>query len=88
MRRNNLTKTVTIKLADKVYEKVKNHALIDNRPLSNFIETATLKYIDEIEYIGPFEMENILNDADLMKSLKRGHNDALLKKGRFVESAL
>jgi len=79
-----MAKTVTLRLDEKSYEVIKQHAQADNRPLSNFIETATLKYIEEIDYVDDYEMENILNDKELLKSLKIGSYDAANKKGRFV----
>ena len=44
-----MPKTVTLRLDDISYDILKKHAHADNRPLSNYIETATLKYIEEID---------------------------------------
>ncbi len=79
-----MPKTVTLRLDDVSYDIIKKHAQADNRPLSNYIETATLKFIEEADYVDDFEMEAILNDEDLMKSLKKGSKDAANGKGRFV----
>jgi predicted DNA-binding protein len=79
-----MSKTVTLRLDDDSYNIIKNHALADNRPLSNYIETATLKYIEEVDYVDDFEMENILNDEELIESLKKGSSDAAERKGRFI----
>ncbi|MCF7913586.1 MAG: DUF6290 family protein [Spirochaetaceae bacterium] len=79
-----MSKTVTLRLDDKSYEIIKQHAQADNRPLSNYIETATLKYIEEIDYVDDYEMEQILNDKELLESLRDGSADAAHKKGRFV----
>ena len=79
-----MPKTVTIRLDDISYDIIKQHAKADNRPLSNYIETATLKYIEEIDYVDEFEMENILSDENLIKSLKKGSTDAANKRGRFI----
>ncbi|GAH53234.1 unnamed protein product [marine sediment metagenome] len=79
-----MPKTVTIRLDDISYNIIKQHAQADNRPLSNYIETATLKYIEEIDYVDEFEMENILSDENLIKSLKKGSTDAANKRGRFI----
>ena len=79
-----MPKTVTIRLDDISYDIIKQHAQADNRPLSNYIETATLKYIEEIDYVNEFEMENILSDENLIKSLKEGSTDAANKRGRFI----
>ncbi len=79
-----MPKTITLRLDDSIYEKIKTHALHDNRALSNYIETATIKYMEQSDLVDEFEMKSILDDDDLMKSLKRGSNDAKNKKGRFV----
>jgi predicted CopG family antitoxin len=45
-----MTKTAkTITVDDKIWEKVKQHAKDENRPLSNFIETILIKYFKEKE---------------------------------------
>ena len=79
-----MPKTVTLRLDDLSYDIIKKHAQADNRPLSNFIETATLKFIEEADYVDDFEMEAILNDEDLVRTLKKGSEDAANGKGRFV----
>jgi predicted DNA-binding protein len=79
-----MSKTVTLRLDDEVYQKIKTFAEQDNRPISNYIETAALRYIDEIEYADEFEMENIMHNEELLKALQQGHLDAQNKRGRFV----
>ncbi len=79
-----MPKTVTLRLDDISYDIIKKHAHADNRPLSNYIETATLKYIEEIDYADDFEMENILSDEKLIRSLKKGSADAANKRGHFI----
>lgn len=79
-----MSKTVTLRLNSEVYTKIKNFAENDNRSLSNFIETSTLRYIAEQEYLDEFEMEEIVNNSELQESLKRAHYDAKSGKGRFV----
>ena len=56
----------------------------ENRPLSNFIETAALRYLQEHELVDEFEMREISQNINLLSSLKRGHADAKARKGRFV----
>jgi len=79
-----MSKTVTLRIEEGVYEKMKSHAVSENRTLSNFIETATLRYIDEADLVDEFEMEEIASNADLLERLKNGSRDAKQKKGRFV----
>lgn len=79
-----MSKTVTLRIEEGLYKKIKNHAIDENRTLSNFIETATLKYIDEADLVDEFEMEEIASNADLLKRLKKASRDSGQKKGRFV----
>lgn len=79
-----MSKTVTMRIENNLYEKLKEHAKSENRTLSNFIETATLRYIEQIELVGYYEMKEILSNTDLMERLKSGSSDAGNKKGRFV----
>ncbi|MEI6614903.1 MAG: hypothetical protein WCL37_08390 [Chrysiogenales bacterium] len=77
-------KTITIRLAESRYKVFKNLADQENRPISNFIETATLRYIESTEYADEFEMAEIRQNKELNESLKRGLADAKAKRGRFV----
>ena len=56
----------------------------DNRPLSNFIETAVLRFVEEHEYVDEFEMAEIKDNARLNRSIKSGLRDAKAGRGRFV----
>ena len=80
-----MAKTVTLRLNEEIYQLFRRLAEEDNRPLSNFIETATLRYIEEQEYVDEFEMEEIRNNKSLNASLKRALKDVSSRKGRFVE---
>ncbi|MBU0567237.1 ribbon-helix-helix protein, CopG family, partial [bacterium] len=42
-----MSKTVTVRLEDAVYEKIKNFAQAERRPISNFIENVALNYVEE-----------------------------------------
>lgn len=79
-----MSKTVTLRLDDKVYKRFRGLAEQDNRPLSNFIETAVLRFIEEHEYIDEFEMAEIRNNSSLNRSIKSGLRDAKAKRGRFA----
>ena len=80
-----MSKTVTLRLNDKVHKKLRTLAERDHSTLSNFIETATLRYIERSQFVDEFEMDEILKNEELNKSLKRGHRDMKTQKGRFVE---
>ncbi|XOF33658.1 MAG: DUF6290 family protein [Candidatus Electrothrix sp. YB6] len=79
-----MSKTVTLRLNEQIYNKFKGVAQQDNRSLSNFIETAVLRYIEEIAYADEFEMAEIKGNEELNRSLKNGISDARAKRGRFV----
>ena len=80
-----MSKTITLRLSDENYNKYKRLAERDNRPISNFIETAVKRFIEHNIFVDEFEMEEIRNNAELNKSLKRGLSDMKSKKGRLVE---
>ena len=79
-----MAKTVTLRLKDEIYEKFSNLAKNDNRPLSNFIETAVLRLIQNAQYVNSFEMDEIINNSELNESLKKAHEDVKKGSGEFV----
>ena len=79
-----MSKTVTLRLDDQVYQRFRTLAERDNRPLSNFIETAALRYVESEEFADEFEMEEIRCNSSLNESLRRGLRDARAKRGRLV----
>lgn len=80
-----MSRTVTIRLKNNIYEMFRKLAEDDNRTLSNFIETSVLRFIDSSEYLDEYEMAEINTNNSLNHSIKRGLQDAKLKKGRFVK---
>jgi predicted transcriptional regulator len=80
-----MAKTVTIRLDDRIYSLFRKLAEEENRTLSNFIETAALRSIQESESVDEFEMAEIRDDRTLNQSLKRGLADAKHKRGRLIE---
>lgn len=80
-----MSKTVTLRLNDDVYKLFRQSAESDNRPLSNFIETATMRFIEQSELADEAEMTEIRGNAALRRSIRRGQADAQRKRGRFVD---
>lgn len=80
-----MSKTVTLRLSDDTYKMFKKIAERDNRPISNFIETAVSRFIEQNQFVDEFEMEEIRNNIELNKNLKAGLGDMKNKRGRFVE---
>jgi len=77
-----MTKTVTLRLSEERYQRFRQLAEEDNRPLSNFIETAVLRYIEDQGYADEFEMSEIRENEELRNSLLRGMSDAETGKGK------
>ena len=80
-----MSKTITLRLSDENYKVYRKLADRDNRPISNFIETAVKRFIEHNVSVDEFEMEEIRNNKEINKSLKRGLRDMKAKKGRLVE---
>ena len=57
---------------------------MENRSISNFVETAAMKYIEEIEFADDLEMEAIESDRELIEGICQGIDDAKARRGRFV----
>ena len=79
-----MPKIVTLRLTDQLYRFFRICADADNRPLSNFIETAAKRYVDEHDFVDAYEMTEIRANDALNQSIQKGHKDAKNKKGRFV----
>jgi hypothetical protein len=79
-----MPKTLTVRMDDATYRLIADAAAVDNRSVSNFIETAARqKAIDEIFVPDP-EMAEIESDNSLRRRLKAGHRDAAARRGRFA----
>ena len=57
----------------------------DNRSISNFIENAAIRFIEEGEDLDDFENEEILSNKELMGSIKKGYEETLDGKGKLIE---
>ena len=66
-----MSKTITLRLQENKYQRFKQLAKCDNRSISNFIENAALRLIEE-EYLDDFENDEILSNKELMSSIQRG----------------
>lgn len=79
-----MSRTVTLRLKDEIYDAFREAALAENRPLSNLIETAAISRIRERQFVDDAEMAEILSDTKLVERIEQGSSDARLRKGRFV----
>jgi len=80
-----MSKTVTLRLNERIYNIFRNLAISENRTLSNFIETSVLRFIEHNQFVDEYEMTEIKNNKELNAGLNRAIKDAKAKKGRFVE---
>ena len=79
-----MAKVVTLRLDDGIYKIFRTIAEQENRPISNFIETAALRYINEIEFVDEFEMAEINSNSSLKNLMKRGIEDYKNHRGRHI----
>ena len=75
-------KTLTLRVDDDVYNMIKLASDGAKRNISNFIEYATLQYLTSSQYIDSNEMNEILEDKELIKSLNQGLKEA--KEGDYT----
>ena len=79
-----MTRTVTLRLGEEVYEEFREAAAAERRTLSNLIETAALARIRETQFVDDEEMTEILRNDALVGRLKTGSQRARRRKGDFV----
>ena len=79
-----MSKIVTLRLSEQLYRLFRFCAEADNRPLSNFIETAAQRYLEEGGFVDEFEMKEIRTNKALTQGIEQGHEDARRKRGRFA----
>ena len=79
-----MTKTVTLRLDQDVYQELREAAAAERRPLSNLIENAALAKIREAQFVDAAEMADILSHDALVRRLKTGSRQARQRKGRIV----
>ena len=80
-----MSKTITLRLKDEIYNIFLEMAKAENRSLSNLIETAALNNIREQQFVDDVEMAEILSNQDLIRRIREGSNEVRKLKGRFVE---
>ncbi len=76
-----MAKTITMRVDDDIYNLIKIAADGDRRSISNFIEYATIAFLTEESFVSDNEMDEIMNDENLLKSLKQGRKE--IKEGKY-----
>jgi len=76
-----MPKTITLRISDDIYKMFKTAANGTRRTISNFLEYAAISFLSQDAFVSDREMDEIMNDKKLLKSLKRGEKD--IKEGKF-----
>lgn len=76
-----MSKSVTVRLNDGDYEKIKAAAQSENRTISNFIETHVLAEVLEKNFVDDEEMTFYHSDKDFLKNIKSSMKD--IKNGKY-----
>jgi len=85
MQRGNMSKTVTIRLDEDTYDMIKRAADGQMRSIANFIEYATVSYLAEEAFVSNEEMDEIMSDSELVRTLKNSAADVRAKRYKVVE---
>ena len=80
-----MSKTVTIRLSEEEYILFAKAAEAVKRPISNLINYLAQQKLEEDLFVDQIEMDEIVGNENLVKSLKQGSRDAKLRKGVFVD---
>jgi len=76
-----MSKTITMRIDDDIYQIFKKAAHGARRTISNFLEFAAISYLSQDTYISDSEMKEIIKDKDLLRDLKHGEKE--IKEGRY-----
>ena len=76
-----MSKTITIRIDDETYKKIKSAAESEKRTISNFMEYATIAYLENSNFVSDEEMIQIAEDHDLMNRLQQSIQD--IKRGDY-----
>jgi predicted transcriptional regulator len=76
-----MAKTVTVRVDDTTYRRIKSAADSERRTISNFIEYATMAYVESTTFVDDQEMKDIASDKVLLKNLKKSMDD--IKRGNY-----
>ena len=79
-----MSRSVTIRLNEDVYNKFHEMAVEEHRSVSNLIEAFALKKLEEELFTNTFETSEIALNRTLLTRLKKGHLDATHKRGRLI----
>ena len=76
-----MAKTVTVRIDESTYKRIKSAADSERRTISNFMEYATLSYVENSTFVDNDEMKGILEDKELVATLSKAMGD--IKRGNY-----
>ena len=76
-----MAKTVTVRIDDSTYKRIKSAAEAERRTISNFMEYATLSYVEYSSLADADEMRGISDDKELLSTLSNAMDD--IKRGKY-----
>jgi hypothetical protein len=76
-----MAKTITVRVDEVTYNKIKTAADSERRTISNFIENATLAYVENSSFVTDEEMQDIIENKELQNNLKQSIED--IKEGKY-----
>jgi hypothetical protein len=77
-----MAKTITLRVNDNFYEKIKEAAESEHRSIANYIENATRSYLLEKSFVSDEEMEDVLKNKNFIDNIKSSLND--IEKGTYT----
>ena len=76
-----MAKTVTVRIDDATYKRIKSAAESERRTISNFMEYATMSYVESSTFVDNDEMRGISHDKELIETLSKAMGD--IKRGNY-----
>ena len=76
-----MAKTVTVRIDHSTYKRIKSAAESERRTISNFMEYATLSYVENSTFVDNDEMKGISKDKELIDTLSKAMGD--IKRGNY-----
>jgi len=76
-----MAKTVTVRIDESTYRRIKSAADSERRTISNFMEYATLSYVENSTFVDNDEMKGISQDKELLETLSKAMGD--IKRGNY-----
>lgn len=80
-----MSKTVTIRLDEEVYQTIKSAARAEKRTISNMMTFAAVSYLESSSFVADEEMREISEDKELIHRLQNALKDVEQGKYRPVE---